>query len=324
MKSRKTTKKNNKTNLKEASYSAETVDNVFPDQCLSSIKDIIPMVVHQLDELMQSENGTLGMKTQYIDLDRLTSGLRAGDLIVIAARPAMGKSTFARNIAENIAIDAEKPVLMFNMEMQKQDVALQYLSSMGRVENSALYSGQIQDNDWSKIFSTMAIMSERMNMIIDDSPALTPQQIRTRARNVAAANNGLSLIIVDYLQLMKVPEAENRTNEVSEASRSLKALAKELNVPIIVISQLNRKCEERTDKRPMLSDMRDSGSIEDDADLIMFVYRDEVYNYKSPESGTAEILIRKNRKGPLGDVRLTFLGHYSRFDNFLYDESKYI
>jgi replicative DNA helicase len=180
-----------------------------------------------------------------------------------------------------------------------------------------LRSGQLQDHDWSKIFSTMAIINERMNMFIDDTPALSPSEMRSRARRLAREFGGVSLIVVDYLQLMQIPGAgDNRVNEVSEISRNLKALAKELNVPVIALSQLSRKCEDRTDKRPMMSDLRESGAIEQDADVIMFVYRDEVYHPDTSDKGTAEILVRKQRNGPIGDVRLTFLGHYCRFDNF--------
>lgn len=283
----------------------------------TSVKEVIPVVVNKLDELMQSEGGITGLSTHYVDLDRLTSGLQAADMVIVAGRPSMGKTTFAMNIAENVAMDAKKPVLIFSMEMPKDALVLRMLSSMGRVEQSALRSGQLQDNDWSKIFSTMALVSERMNMFIDDTPALSPSEMRSRARRLAREHDGLSLIVVDYLQLMQIPGgAENRVNEVSEISRNLKTLAKELNVPVVALSQLSRKCEERTDKRPMMSDIRESGAIEQDADVIMFVYRDEVYNPDSSDKGTAEILIRKHRNGPIGDVRLTFLGHYCRFDNF--------
>ena len=282
-----------------------------------SVKEVIPAVVNKLDQLMQSEGGITGLASHYLDLDRMTAGLQPADLVIIAGRPSMGKTTFAMNIAENIAMDAKLPVLVFSMEMPKDAIVMRILSSLGRVEQTSLRSGQLQDHDWSKIFSTMAIINERMNMFIDDTPALSPSEMRSRARRLAREHGGVSLIVVDYLQLMQVPGlGDNRVNEVSEISRNLKALAKELNVPVIALSQLSRKCEDRTDKRPMMSDLRESGAIEQDADVIMFVYRDEVYHPDSSDKGTAEILIRKQRNGPIGDIRLTFLGHHCRFDSF--------
>jgi replicative DNA helicase len=221
------------------------------------------------------------------------------------------------NIAEYVAMNSTKPVLVFSLEMPKDAIMLRTLSSFSRVDQSAIRSGKIQDHDWTKLFSSMSLISERMNMYIDDTPALSPSEMRSRARRVARENGGLSMIVVDYLQLMQVPGSkEGRTNEVSEISRNLKALAKELGVPVIALSQLSRKNEERQDKRPMLSDLRESGAIEQDADLIMFVYRDEVYNPDSQDKGTAEIIIGKHRNGPIGMVRLTFSGQFCRFDDY--------
>ncbi|MDO8954175.1 MAG: replicative DNA helicase [Gammaproteobacteria bacterium] len=283
----------------------------------SAVKEIMPSLIEKLDELMQTKGGITGIATDFIDLDQLTSGLQPADMIIVAGRPSMGKTTFAMNIAENVAMDSPKPVLVFSMEMPKDALLMRILSSMGRVDQSALRSGQLKDSDWSRIFQQVTLISERMNLYIDDTPALSPTDIRSRARRLAREHGGLRMIVLDYLQLMQVPgQSDNRVNEVSEISRSIKALAKELHVPVIALSQLSRKCEDRTDKRPMMSDLRESGAIEQDADLIMFVYRDEVYNPDSPDKGTAEILIRKQRNGPIGDIRLTFKGHFCRFDNF--------
>lgn len=281
------------------------------------MQDIVPLVVDKLDQMMQADDGITGTPSHYRDLDNLTSGLQPADLIIVAGRPSMGKTTFAMNIAENVAMESDKPVLIFSMEMPKEALLLRILSSLGRVDQSALRSGKLGDHDWSKVFSTMSLVTDRMKMYIDDTPALSPIEMRSRARRLAREHGGLGLIVVDYLQLMQVPgNVENRVNEVSEISRSLKALAKELNVPLIALSQLSRKCEERNDKRPIMADIRESGAIEQDADLIMFVYRDEVYHPESGEKGTAEIIIGKQRNGPIGSVRLTFLGHYCRFDDY--------
>lgn len=283
----------------------------------TAIKEIVPDVVNRLDELMQSEGGVTGLKTHYTDLDKMTSGLQPADLVIVAGRPSMGKTLIAMNIAENVAMDAKKPVLVFSMEMPKDALIMRSLSSLGRVDQSALRSGRLEDHDWSKIFSTMSLLTERMNLFIDDTPALSPSELRSRARRLAREHGGLSMIVVDYLQLMQIPGgSESRTNEVSEISRNLKALAKELNVPVIAISQLSRKVEDRTDKRPMNSDLRESGAIEQDADLIMFIYRDEVYHPDSEHKGSAELIIGKQRNGPIGMCRLTFLGHFCRFDDY--------
>ena len=282
-----------------------------------SVKAIVPDVVDQLDQLMQAKNGITGTASGYTDLDRLTSGLQRSDMVIVAGRPSMGKTTFAMNIAENVAMSADKPVLVFSLEMPKDALMMRMLSSLSRVDQTSMRSGKLQDHDWSKIFSSMSLITEQMNLYIDDTPALSPSEMRSRARRLAREHGGLSLIVVDYLQLMQIPGTnENRTNEVSEISRGLKALAKELSIPIIALSQLSRKNEERTDKRPLMSDLRESGAIEQDADLIMFVYRDEVYNPDTEEKGTAEIIIGKHRNGPTGMVRLTFRGQYCRFEDY--------
>ncbi len=283
-----------------------------------SVKGIASRVIDLLDTLAQSQGGITGTSTDYADLDRLTSGLQPADMVIVAGRPSMGKTTFAMNIAENVAMNSSKPVLVFSMEMPKEALMLRMLSSLSRVDQSHLRSGQLQDHDSSKVFATLNMITERMNLFIDDTAALTPTDLRSRARRLAREHGGLRLIVIDYLQLMRVPGlSDNRVNEVSEISRNIKAIAKELHVPVIALSQLSRKCEDRNDKRPVMSDIRESGSIEQDADLIMFVYRDEVYHPDSQEKGVAEILIRKHRNGPTGDFRLTFKGEHCRFDNYM-------
>ena len=282
-----------------------------------SVQDIVPSVVDRIDELIKSEGGITGTSTNYKDLDNMTSGLQKSDMLIVAGRPSMGKTTFAMNIAENVAMEADKPVLVFSLEMPKEAILLRMLSSLGRVSQSDVRSGKLDDQNWSSIFSTMSLITEQMKMHIDDTPALSPGEMRSRARRLAREHGGLSLIVIDYLQLMQIPGGgENRVNEVAEISRNIKALAKELSVPIIALSQLSRKSEDRHDKRPMMSDLRESGAIEQDADVIMFVYRDEVYHPESEYKGTAEIIIGKQRNGPIGMVRLTFAGQFCRFDDY--------
>jgi len=250
-----------------------------------------------------------------VDFDEKTAGLQPGDLVVIAGRPSMGKTSFAMNLAEHAAIRDKVPTAIFSMEMPGQQLAMRMISSLGRIDQSKVRTGRLSDTDWPRITSAATLIAEAP-MFIDDSPALSPTEIRARARRLKR-EHGLGLIVVDYLQLMQVPgNKENRTTEISEISRSLKALAKELSVPVIALSQLNRNLEQRPNKRPVMSDLRESGGIEQDADLIVFIYRDEVYNPESPDKGTAEIIIAKQRNGPTGTVRLTFLGQYTRFENF--------
>ncbi len=293
---------------------SENRDN---DAAPESVKGIASRVIDILDTLAQNQGGITGTSTDYVDLDRITAGLQPADMVIVAGRPSMGKTTFAMNIAENVAMNSPKPVLVFSMEMPKEALMLRMLSSLSRVDQSALRSGQLQDHDSSKVFATLNMITERMNLFIDDTAALTPTDLRSRARRLAREHGGLRLIVIDYLQLMRVPGlSDNRVNEVSEISRNIKAIAKELHVPVIALSQLSRKCEDRNDRRPVMSDIRESGSIEQDADLIMFVYRDEVYHPDSQDKGVAEILIRKHRNGPIGDFRLTFKGEHCRFDNY--------
>jgi len=282
------------------------------------VKDVLSKVVDKIDTLFEQDSGITGLPTGFIDFDDQTSGLQPADLVIIAGRPSMGKTTFAMNIAENAAIHSKQPVAVFSMEMPADSLAMRMLSSLGRIDQHRLRTGRLNDDDWPRLTSAIALLNEAP-LFIDDTGGLTPSELRARARRLKR-EHGLSLIIVDYLQLMSGSangrQAENRTNEISEISRSLKALAKELNVPVIALSQLNRSLEQRPNKRPVMSDLRESGAIEQDADIIVFIYRDEVYNEDSAEKGKAEIIISKQRNGPIGTVALTFQGKYTRFENF--------
>ncbi|MBM7074423.1 replicative DNA helicase [Shewanella sp. OPT22] len=282
------------------------------------IKSILEKTVDKIEELYNNpHNGVTGVSSGFGDLDNMTAGFQSGDLVIVAARPSMGKTTFAMNLCEQAALHEDKPVLIFSLEMPSEQIMMRMLASLGRVDQTKIRTGRLDDDDWARVSSTMGIMLEQGKMYIDDSSGLTPNDVRSRARRIAREYGGLSMIMVDYLQLMQVPAlSDNRTLEIAEISRSLKALAKELGIPVIALSQLNRSLEQRADKRPINSDLRESGSIEQDADLIMFIYRDEVYNDTSEDKGTAEIIIGKQRNGPIGRVRLTFQGQFSRFDNF--------
>lgn len=283
------------------------------------ITSIIKKSLLKLEELANSKNanGVTGITTGFKDLDRKTAGLQPSDLIIVAARPSMGKTTFAMNLCENALLASDKPVLVFSLEMPSEQLMMRIWASMSRVDQTNIRTGNLQDDEWSKLASTTQILKTKGNLYIDDSSMLTPTDVRARARRLHREHGGLSLIMVDYLQLMRAPGySDNRTLEIAEISRSLKALAKELNVPVVALSQLNRSLEQRADKRPVNSDLRESGSIEQDADLIMFIYRDEVYNDNSERKGIAEIIIGKQRNGPIGRVNLTFQGKFSRFDNY--------
>ncbi|MDP5136910.1 replicative DNA helicase [Rheinheimera baltica] len=282
------------------------------------INSILAKTIEKIDELFRSPyDGVTGVSTGYVDLDKMTNGMQPSDLIIVAARPSMGKTTFAMNLCEHAAITSDKPVLIFSLEMPSEQIMMRMLASLGRIDQTKVRTGQLEDEDWARLSSAIELLNTKGKMYIDDGSGLTPTEVRSRARRVAREHGGLSMIMVDYLQLMTVPGmSENRTLEIAEISRSLKALAKELKVPVVALSQLNRSLEQRADKRPVNSDLRESGSIEQDADLIMFIYRDEVYNDDSADKGTAEVIIGKQRNGPIGRVRLTFHGRYSRFDNY--------
>lgn len=283
-----------------------------------NIEQILEATVSRIESLFQTpHDGVTGVDTGYQDLNKKTAGLQRSDLIIVAARPSMGKTTFAMNLCENAAMLQDKPVLIFSLEMPSEQIMMRMLASLSRVDQTRIRTGQLDDEDWARISGTMGILLEKKNIFIDDSSGLTPTEVRSRARRIYRENDGLSMIMIDYLQLMRVPSlSDNRTLEIAEISRSLKALAKELNVPVVALSQLNRSLEQRADKRPVNSDLRESGSIEQDADLIMFIYRDEVYHENSDLKGIAEIIIGKQRNGPIGTVRLTFNGQWSRFDNY--------
>ncbi len=283
-----------------------------------SLKQILPQAVDRIDLLHQSDGDITGISTGFSAFDALTAGLQGGDLVIVAGRPSMGKTSLAVNIAENAAIGSKVPTAIFSMEMPSQQLAFRMISSLGRVDQAHLRTGRFPDEDWSRINTAVQLMSDAP-IFIDDSASLSPTEIRARARRLHR-EHGLGLIVVDYLQLMQVPgNKENRATEISEISRSLKALAKELDLPVIALSQLNRSVEQRTDKRPVMSDLRESGAIEQDADLIVFIYREEVYNKDTPRKGLADITIAKQRNGPIGDFPLTFVGRYTKFENWVPD-----
>lgn len=280
------------------------------------IKELMTGAMDRVAELFEREEAITGHATGFKDFDEMTSGLQAGDLVIVAGRPSMGKTTFAMNIAEHVAISGKKAVAVFSMEMPGEQLALRMLSSIGRVDQTRVRTGRLDDQDWHRLTSAVGILSQTA-IHIDDTPALSPSDLRSRARRLARTCD-LGVIVVDYLQLMQVPGTkENRTNEISEISRSLKSIAKELSVPVIALSQLNRSLEQRPNKRPVMSDLRESGAIEQDADLIVFIYRDEVYDKESPQKGMAEIIIGKQRNGPIGNLFLTFRGQNTRFEDYI-------
>jgi replicative DNA helicase len=283
-----------------------------------SIRSLLSKAVDRIDLLFHQEDPITGVPTGFADIDEMTAGLQPSDLIIVAGRPSMGKTTLAMNFAENAAIRHKCPVAIFSMEMPGEQLAMRMMSSLGRIDQHKIRIGKLDDDDWPRLTSAISLLDEAP-LFIDDTPALSPNELRARARRLKREHD-LGLIVIDYLQLMQIPgHRENRTNEISEISRGLKALAKELNVPVITLSQLNRSLEQRPNKRPVMSDLRESGAIEQDADVIMFIYRDEVYDEDSVDKGTAEIIIGKQRNGPIGTRRLTFLGQYTRFENFTVD-----
>ena len=282
------------------------------------IKPLLTEVVERIDELFSRDNQSdvTGIPTGFTDLDQKTAGLQPGDLIIVAGRPSMGKTAFSINMGENVAIDSGLPVAIFSMEMGGTQLVMRMLGSIGRLDQHKIRTGRLQDDDWQKLTYAVGKLNDAP-IFIDETPALNALELRARARRLHRQCGKLGLIIIDYLQLMSsVSSGENRATEISEISRSLKALAKELQVPVIALSQLNRSLEQRPNKRPVMSDLRESGAIEQDADVILFIYRDEVYNPDSQDKGSAEIIIGKQRNGPIGTVRLTFLGEHTRFENY--------
>ena len=280
------------------------------------ISEVLASAVDRIDLLFRTGAPIIGLPTGFSDFDKLTSGLQKGDFIVIAGRPSMGKTTFAINLAENAVMRNDGAVLIFSMEMAADTLASRILASLGRIEQQRIRNGQLNDEEWQRITAAITLIAGK-KLLIDDGSVLTPLELRARARRAVREYGPLSMIVVDYLQLMRVSGFQGqRASEISEISRSLKALARELDVPVVVLSQLNRGLEQRPDKRPLMSDLRESGAIEQDADLIVFIFREEVYRKDIPEKGVAEIIIGKQRNGPIGTVRLTFLGQYSRFENY--------
>ncbi|KAG8149509.1 MULTISPECIES: replicative DNA helicase [Burkholderia] len=288
------------------------------NQGFLEVGPLLTQVVERIDTLYHTANPSdvTGTPTGFVDLDRMTSGMHGGELIIVAGRPSMGKTALSMNIGEYVAVEYGLPVAVFSMEMPGTQLVMRMLGSIGRLDQHRMRTGRLTDEDWPKLTHAVQKMSEAQ-LFIDETGGLNPMELRSRARRLARQCGKLGLIIVDYLQLMSgSSQGENRATEISEISRSLKSLAKELDVPVIALSQLNRGLEQRPNKRPVMSDLRESGAIEQDADVILFIYRDEVYNPDSPDKGTAEIIIGKQRNGPIGPVRLTFLGQYTKFDNF--------
>lgn len=296
-----------------AEAGARTVSGFVP------IQPLLGQVVDRIQELYDrdSPSGITGVPTGLVDLDEKTSGLQPSDMIVLAARPGMGKTSLALNIAEHVAIEAGLPVAVFSMEMPGAQLATRFLSSVGRIDQHKIRTGKLTDEEWQRLTYALGKLHEAP-IFIDETPGLNPTDLRARCRRLHRQCGRLGLIVIDYLQLMtSLKESDNRSAELSEISRSVKSLAKELHVPIIALSQLNRSLEQRPNKRPVASDLRESGAIEQDADIIMFIYRDEIYNPDSADKGMAELIISKHRNGSTGVIRMTFLGEFTRFENYV-------
>ncbi|MAY43011.1 MAG: replicative DNA helicase [Oceanospirillaceae bacterium] len=282
--------------------------------------DLLKKAVDRIDTLFNSDGDLTGVTTGFDDLDAKTAGLQPSDLIIVAARPSMGKTTFAMNLVENALMASNKPVLVFSLEMPADQLVTRMLSSLGRIDQTRVRTGTLEEEDWPKLTTAVNMMRDKP-LFIDDQAGISPNEMRTRARRIVREHGEIGLIMIDYLQLMQMKTAgiESRTQEISEISRSLKALAKELECPVVALSQLNRSLEQRPNKRPVNSDLRESGAIEQDADVIMFIYRDEVYNEDSEHKGVAEIIIGKQRNGPIGVSRLAFIGKFTKFENLAAD-----
>jgi replicative DNA helicase len=286
-------------------------------QQFAEIGKLLAGVVERIETLYNRDDPSdvTGVPTGFADLDRMTSGLQPGDLVIIAGRPSMGKTSLALNIGEHVALNTKMPVAVFSMEMGASQLALRMIGSVGRLDQHKLRTGRLAADDWEKLSAALGRLSEAP-ILIDETPALNAIEVRSRARRLTKTYGKLGLVIVDYLQLMQAStQGENRATEISEISRAMKSLAKELKVPVVALSQLNRSLEQRPNKRPVMSDLRESGAIEQDADVILFIYRDEVYNPETQDKGVAEIIIGKQRNGPIGKVDLAFLGEYTRFEN---------
>ncbi|MCP1314070.1 replicative DNA helicase [Halomonas sp. 707D7] len=284
------------------------------------MSELLTKAVDRIDELFNMKGEMTGLSSGFRDLDEMTSGWQPSDLVIIAGRPSMGKTTFAMNLVEHAVISSDKPVMVFSMEMPAESLMLRMLSSLGRIDQTRVRSGQLEDEDWPRLTSAVNLLKDKQ-LFIDDTAALSPNEMRSRIRRIVREHGNMALIMIDYLQLMQIPGfSENRTGEISEISRSLKGLAKEFGCPVVALSQLNRSLEQRPNKRPVMSDLRESGAIEQDADVIAFVYRDEVYNPDNPDNqGLAELIIGKQRNGPIGTVHMAFIGKYTRFEDLAPD-----
>ena len=279
------------------------------------VNPLLQAALGRIEELFNSGGDITGLSTGFKDLDGMTSGLQPSDLVIVAGRPSMGKTSFAMNLVEHAILHQERPILVFSMEMPADSLIIRMLSSVGRIDQTRIRNGKLEQEDWPKLSTAVSKLKD-VPLYIDDTAALTPTEVRSRSRRVAREHGQLGMIMVDYLQLMQIAgSSEGRTAEISEISRSLKAIAKEFQCPVVALSQLNRSLENRPNKRPVNSDLRESGAIEQDADVIMFIYRDEVYNEESPDKGVAEIIIGKQRNGPIGICRLAFIGQFTRFEN---------
>jgi replicative DNA helicase len=293
-------------------------------QGFQDMPPLLTQVVERIDMLYNRDNpnDVTGVPTGFVDLDRMTSGLQPGDLVIVAGRPSMGKTSLAMNMAEHVALHSGLPVGIFSMEMASTQLVMRMLGSVGKLDQHRLRTGRLQDQDWQRLTEAVGKLNDAP-IHIDETAALNPLELRARARRLHRQYKQLGLIVVDYLQLMSASsEGENRATELSEISRAMKGLAKELGCPVVALSQLNRSLEQRPNKRPVMSDLRESGALEQDADLILFIYRDEVYNPESADKGIAEVIIGKQRNGPIGTVRLAFLGEFTRFES-LADPTRY-
>ncbi|WP_017430883.1 replicative DNA helicase [Vreelandella jeotgali] len=284
------------------------------------MSDLLTKAVDRIDELFNLKGEMTGLSSGFRDLDDMTTGLQPSDLVILAGRPSMGKTAMAMNLVEHAVISDDRPVMVFSMEMPAESLMLRMLSSLGRIDQTRVRTGQLEDEDWPRLTSAVNLLKDKQ-LFIDDTAALSPNEMRSRIRRVVREQGNMSLIMIDYLQLMQIPGfSENRTGEISEISRSLKGLAKEFGCPVVALSQLNRSLEQRPNKRPVMSDLRESGAIEQDADVIAFVYRDEVYNPDNPDNqGLAELIIGKQRNGPIGTVHMAFIGKYTRFEDLAPD-----
>ena len=284
------------------------------------VNTLLKKAVDKIDQLFNSDGDLTGVTTGFDDLDKRTAGLQPSDLIIVAARPSMGKTTFAMNLVENALMASDRPILVFSLEMPAEQLITRMLSSLGRIDQTRVRTGALEEDDWPRLTTAVNMLRDKP-LFIDDQAGISPNEMRARARRIVREHGDIAMIMVDYLQLMqlKTGGVESRTAEISEISRSLKALAKEMQCPVVALSQLNRSLEQRPNKRPVNSDLRESGAIEQDADVIMFIYRDEVYNEDSDQKGIAEIIIGKQRNGPIGSSKLAFIGKHTRFENLAPD-----